>query len=91
MKNNNGDTMVYLYIFISKILENTLATLRIIVVANGKKKLGALLQGLVATLWILVTGIIIKNINEDIFKIIIFIIGSMVGSYTGSILEEKIG
>ena len=90
MKNKNGDTMVYLYIFISKILENTLATLRIIVVANGKKKLGALLQGLVATLWILVTGIIIKNINKDIFKIIIFIIGSMVGSYTGSILEEKI-
>lgn len=82
--------MIYLYIFISKILENTLATLRIIVVANGKNKLGALLQGMVATLWILVIGIIITNINKDIFKIICFITGSIVGSYTGSILEEKI-
>ena len=82
--------MIYLYIFISKILENTLATLRIIVVANGKKKLGALLQGMVATLWILVIGIIVTNINKDIFKIICFITGSIVGSYTGSILEEKI-
>ena len=82
--------MIYLYIFISKILENTLATLRIIVVANGKKKLGALLQGMVATLWILVIGIIVTNINKDIFKIICFITGSIVGSYTGSVLEEKI-
>ena len=81
--------MIYLYIFISKILENTLATLRIIVVANGKKKLGALLQGMVATLWILVIGIIVTNINKDIFKIICFITGSIVVSYNGSVLEEK--
>ena len=45
---------------------------------------------MVATLWILVIGIIVTNINKDIFKIICFITGSIVGSYTGSILEEKI-
>lgn len=82
--------MVYLYIFISKILENMLATLRLILVANGKKYIGALLQGLIASLWVLVIGIIITDINNDLFKIIFFIIGSIVGSYIGSILEEKI-
>jgi len=82
--------MMYIGIFISKILENTLSTLRIIVVSNGKKKLGAILQGMVALIWIFVTGVVIIDINKDIFKIIFFIIGSIVGSYLGSLLEEKI-
>ena len=82
--------MIYIGIFISKILENTLSTLRIIVVSNGKKKLGAILQGIVAIIWIFVTGVVIININKDIFKIVSFVIGSIVGSYLGSLLEEKI-
>ncbi len=82
--------LIYFFIFFSKIIENTLSTLRIIVVANGKKKLGALLQGIVALVWIFVTGIVITNINKDIFKIIFFVLGSIVGSYLGSIIEEKI-
>ena len=82
--------MIYIGIFISKILENTLSTLRIIVVSNGKKKLGAFLQGLVALIWIFVTGVVIIDINKDIFKILFFIIGSIAGSYLGSCLEEKI-
>lgn len=66
--------MIYIGIFISKILENTLSTLRIIVVSNGKKKLGAILQGIVALIWIFVTGVVIININKDIFKVIFFVI-----------------
>ena len=82
--------MIYIGIFISKILENTLSTLRIIVVSNGKKKLGAFLQGLVALIWIFVTGVVIIDINKDIVKIIFFVIGSIAGSYLGGLLEEKI-
>lgn len=82
--------MLYLAIFFSKIIENALATLRLIVVANGKKKLGAFLQGLIALIWIFVTGIVITNINKDILKIIFFCLGSIVGSYLGSVIEEKL-
>ena len=81
---------IYLAIFFSKIIENAVGTLRLIVVANGKKKLGALLQGVVALVWIFGTGIVIVDINKDIFKIVIFVIGSIVGSYLGSVIEEKI-
>lgn len=82
--------LIYLAIFLSKIIENAVGTLRLIVVANGKKKLGAILQGIVALVWIFGTGIVIVDINKDIFKIVIFVIGSIVGSYLGSIIEEKI-
>ena len=49
-----------------------LATLRIIVVANGKKLLGAILQGLVALVWVCITGVVVTNILENPFKIIAF-------------------
>lgn len=82
--------MIYLTIFISKMIENTLATLRIILVSNGKKKLGALLQGLIMLVWILVTGYVIIDINKNIFNVIPLCLGSVCGSYLGSLLEEKI-
>ncbi len=81
--------MVYIIIFISKIIENTLSTLRIILISKGKKKIGALLQGLVALSWILTTSIVIIDINKDIYKIIFFILGSSTGSYLGSTIEER--
>ena len=92
IKNNNGDfyMLIYFLIFLSKIVENAIGTLRLIVVANGKKKLGAFLQGIVALVWIFGTGIVIVDINKDVFKIVIFVIGSIAGSYLGSIIEEKI-
>lgn len=81
---------LYIIIFLSKVIENMLATLRIIVVANGKKLLGAILQGSVALVWVCITGVVVTNILENPFKIIAFALGSMVGSYLGGVLEEKI-
>lgn len=82
--------LIYISIFIFKNIENTLATLRIIMVSNGKKKLGAILQGIISIIWILTASIVIVDINKDLFKIIFFCLGSLTGSYLGSILEEKI-
>ena len=82
--------LIYFLIFISKIIENTLSTLRIIIVSNGKKKLGAILQGIVVLVWIFSLSITIIDINKDIFKIVFFVLGSMFGSYLGSLIEEKI-
>lgn len=81
---------LYIIIFTSKVVENTIGTLRLIVVANGKKVLGAILQGIIAIIWICITGLVVTNILEDPFKIVAFALGSIVGSLLGSILEEKI-
>lgn len=80
----------YFLIFIFKVIENTLSTLRIIIVANGKKLFGAILQGIISIIWVISAGIVIVNINEDYFKILFFALGSLVGSYIGSLIEEKI-
>ena len=67
-----------------------LSSLRIIVVANGRKKLGAILQGIVALVWIFVTGVVIIDVSKDLLKVFFFCIGTITGSYIGSLLEEKV-
>lgn len=81
---------MYFFIFILKVIENTLGTLRLIVVANGKKWFGAILQGIIAIIWVLSAGIVIININDDPLKIVFFALGSLIGSYIGSLIEERI-
>lgn len=82
--------LIYLFIFLSKIVENALATLRLIVVANGKKLLGAILQFAISLVWIIVTGAVVVNVHKDPLKILFFALGSFVGSYVGSYIEEKV-
>lgn len=82
--------LIYIAIFLFKIIEDALATLRLIVVSNGKKKLGAILQFVVTLIWIVLTGTVLMGLQKDIFKAIAFAFGALFGSYLGSVLEEKI-
>lgn len=81
--------LIYISIFVFKIIEDALATLRLIVVSNGKKKLGAILQFVVTLIWIILTGTVLMGLQKDIFKAIAFAFGALFGSYLGSVLEEK--
>lgn len=81
--------MIYFFIFLSKVIESALGTLRVIVVANGRKIMGAILQVFISIVWIVTTSIVIIDINKDYFKAIAFILGSSIGSYIGSLIEQK--
>ena len=62
--------LIYILIFTFKVLENSLGTLRMILIANGKKQIGAILQLVISLIWILSTSMVITNIIKDYFKII---------------------
>lgn len=81
--------MIYFFIFSAKLLENAISTLRLIVISSGKKIFGAILNLIVSIIWIFSTSLAIINI-KDILNIIAFALGSFIGSYIGSIIEEKI-
>lgn len=81
---------IYFLIFVFKVLENTMSTLRIIVVSNGRKLLGSILQGIIALVWVFSTGLVVVDVLHDPFKVVSFTLGSLVGSYIGSLIEEKI-
>lgn len=82
--------LIYFLIFAFKVIENTLSTLRIIVVANGKKIIGAILQGIISIVWVISTSLVVINIQKDPLKILAFTSGALIGSYIGSIIEEKL-
>lgn len=82
--------ITYFIIFSLKVIENALATLRLILVSNGKKLLGAILIFITSIIWVLTAGMVIVNINEDAFKVLFFCLGSFVGSYVGSYIENKL-
>ena len=80
----------YLAVFGAKIIENALSTLRLIVVAKGKKIFGAILQFIIAFVWVITTGIVVTDVKKDPLKLVFFALGSLIGSYLGSFIEEKI-
>ncbi|MDD3392797.1 MAG: DUF5698 domain-containing protein [Bacilli bacterium] len=81
--------VIYILIFLSKSFELALGTLRLIVVAHGKKWLGAFLQFAIALVWVIVTGAVVIGITNDPLKVFFFALGSLFGSYLGSVIEEK--
>ncbi len=80
--------MIYIFIFLSKVIENALGTFRLIIVSNGKKIIGAILNAIISLIWIITTGLIVMK-GFDIYKIFVFCFGCFLGSYLGSFLEEK--
>lgn len=81
--------IIYALILIAKIVENTLSTYRLIVVAEGKKNLGAALNGLVSLVWIVGTSSVLLNLHKDLWKVFFFVLGSIIGSWLGNTIEEK--
>ncbi len=82
--------LLYIIIFFCKVLENALATLRVIVISNGKRILGAFLAGATAILWVFTAGAVLKDVHEDLFKVFFFCFGTFVGSYVGCYIENKL-
>lgn len=82
--------MSYILIFISKTIENILATLRIIVLSNHKKVLGASLNCVIALIWIFSTMSVLNNFTKHPVSIIVYALGCFIGSYLGCYIEEKL-
>ena len=81
---------LYFLIFILKVIENAIGTLRMIFVSNGRKYLAALLQLVCSLIWAISTSMVVINVLEEPLKVIFFALGCSVGSFLGSILEEKL-
>ena len=84
--------MLFLYIIILllKIFENTLSTYRIIVVNKGRKLLSAILQGIITLFWAVSSCLTIVDFKKEPIKVLFLILGASIGSYLGSLIEEKV-
>ncbi len=76
-------------IFISRVCDVTIGTIRIIMVAKGRKLLSSLLGFLEVLIWLIAIGQIMKNLN-NIACYIAYAGGFALGNFVGITLEEKL-
>lgn len=78
-----------LLIFVARVFDVSIGTLRIIFVSKGKKLLAPLLGFFEVLIWIAVIGKIMENL-DNIYCYIGYAGGFAAGNYVGMLLEEKL-
>ena len=81
---------IYLVIFGGRMLETFVSILWVILVSRGERFASTLVMGIATTLWITVTGTVIVGFQDDIWKSIIYVLSTAIGTYIGTIIEEKL-
>ena len=81
---------VYMFIFFGKITEVSLSTLRIVLISRGERLAGSSIAVFEATIWLFVTGTVLASFQNDLLKIIVFVLAFALGNFLGSVIEEKL-
>lgn len=95
MDSNFLDSSAYLYgvlpllIFVARICDVTIGTMRIIFVAKGQRKIAPLLGFLEVFIWIIVISQIISNLN-NVVCYFAYAAGFATGNYVGMLVEERL-
>ncbi len=89
----NGDNMATLFlcieIFLARIIDVSLGTIRTVIVVKGKNFIGSFLGFIEVTVWFLVVDQALSNANNNIFIVISYSLGFAVGTYIGGIISKK--
>lgn len=78
-----------LLIFLARIFDVSIATIRIIFVMSGKKLLAPLFGFFESFIWLIAIGQIIQNI-DNFYSYIAFAMGFAAGTLVGMLIEEKL-
>lgn len=78
-----------LFIFIARVGDVSISTLRIMFMMNGKKNIAPILGFLEALIWLLAIGQIFQNIDNPM-SYIAYAGGFGAGTYVGMVFEEKL-
>lgn len=81
---------MYLFIFLGKIVEVSISTLRIMLINRGERVRGVIAAVFEYTLWLFVTGTVLADFQSDPLKIAVLIAAFAAGNFAGSLLEEKL-
>ncbi|MBM7452747.1 uncharacterized protein YebE (UPF0316 family) [Acholeplasma morum] len=79
-----------LLIFLAKIIEVSIGTMRIILISKGYRKLGTILALIEIILWVFIASGVITGISESPMKGIVYSFGFAAGVFVGSLIEQKL-
>ncbi|HHX76507.1 MAG TPA: DUF2179 domain-containing protein [Acholeplasmataceae bacterium] len=78
-----------LFVFVAKVIEVTLSTVRIIIVNRGFKIPGAVISFIEVLIWVFVASQVVNDVNKAPLLGIVYALGYAVGVIVGSIVEKK--
>ncbi len=81
--------MTYLMIFFARVCDVTLATLRTILVVQGRKIPAAVLGFVEITIYVLILNTVMKNM-DNILNVFAYGAGFAAGNYVGIAIEDKL-
>ena len=82
--------MLYALIFLAKLLEVSIATVRVVLTARGNRIVASLLAAVEITIWLVVTSTVILGITEDPLRAVAFGLAFVFGIYLGIMIEDKL-
>jgi len=82
--------MIYILIFIAKLMEVAIATVRMVLTAKGNRVAASLLSVVEITIWLIVTSTVLLGLSEDPMQAVAYGLAFVVGIYLGIILEDKL-
>ena len=82
--------MIYIMIFSAKLLEVSVATVRVVLTARGNRVVASLLAAVEVTLWIIVASVVLTGITEDPLRAVVYGLAFAIGIYLGIVIEDKL-
>ncbi len=86
----SNSVWVYVLILIGKIIQSIIGVLWLILINRGEKYRAAIVSLVEVSLFLLIVGTVFINFQESILKMAMYVIGTAIGIYIGSVLEERI-
>lgn len=80
--------VVYVLIFIVKLIEVAMAVVRIVLITKGEKLKGSVIGFFEVIIWVIVAATVITDITEDPFKVVVYAFAFAIGNYVGSLVEK---
>jgi len=84
-----GSVAIYFFIFFAKLLEVSIATIRIVLTARGNRVVASIIAGVEVTIWLLVFTTVLGDL-QDPFAIVAYVAAFMAGIYMGILIEDKL-
>ena len=82
--------MIYAMIFFAKLLEVSIATMRLVLTTKGNRVVASLLASVEITLWLIVASTVLLGISEDPLRAVAYGLAFCVGIYLGILIEDKL-
>jgi uncharacterized protein YebE (UPF0316 family) len=82
--------MIYIFIFLAKLMEVTVSTIRIVLTARGYRLVASLLAAVEITIWIIVTSTVLLGLRDDPLRAVAFGLAFAIGIFVGILIEDKL-